>query len=142
MNGMFLHLLPQPNLALENFLHAFHMEDMNALKSVGGGYCQKEGSLSSSNSSSEEDSTWASSSWTLGVNTACKQLLYALVIHSGATNTQSYEEKTSSGKKFLHKRVTNTGYEYLEPLVHVELVMRQWSMIVLMQTVCCFVIRS
>jgi len=53
---MLLHLLPQPNLALENIFMPFRMEDMNALESVGGGCCQKTGSPFSSNSFSEEDS--------------------------------------------------------------------------------------
>jgi len=110
----------------------FYMEDMKALELVGGGCCQKAGSSSSSNSSSEEDFAWASSGWRLGVHTACKQLLYVLVTHSGATNTRSYESKTSSGRKFLHKWVTNTECEYLAPLVRVELVVRQLNMIVLM----------
>ena len=92
--------------SLKIFFMPFQMEDMNALESVGGGCCQKAGSSSSSCSSSEEDSAGTSSSWTLGVHMACKQLLYA-VIHSGAINTRSYKEKTSSGQKFLHKWVTN-----------------------------------
>jgi len=67
------------------------MEDMNALESVGGDCCQKAGSSSSSNSSLEEDSAGTSSGWTLGVHMVCKQLLYASIICSGATNTRSYE---------------------------------------------------
>jgi len=65
------------------------MEDMEALKSMGDGYLQNSGSSSSSNSSSEEDSTGMSSGWTLGVQTVCMQLLYTLVIRSGATKTRS-----------------------------------------------------
>ena len=110
---------------LKIFFMPSHMEDMKALESVGRGCCQKAGSSSSSKSSSEEDSAWASSGWKLGVQTAWRQLLYALVARSGATNTRLYESKTSSGKKFLRRRVTNTGCEYLAPLVPVKLVMRQ-----------------
>ena len=65
---------------------------------------------------------------------AYKQLLYAPVIRSGATNTRLYEEKTSSGRKFLNKRVTKTGCKYFAPLVREELVMRLWSMTVLRKT--------
>jgi len=82
----------------------FYMEDMNALESEGGGCCQKASSSSASNSYSEEDSTWAFSGWTLGVHTACKQLLYVLVIHSDATNTRSYELKTcQEGNSYTNK---------------------------------------
>jgi len=98
---------------LKIFFMPFHKEDMNALESVDGDCCQKAGSSSSSNSSLEEDSAWASSGWTLGVHTACKQLLYVLVICSGTTNMWSYELKTSSGRKYLQKWVTNMGCEYL-----------------------------
>ena len=59
------------------------MEDMKARDLVGSGWRQKSGSSSSSNSFSEEDSAEMSSGWTVGVQTACKQLLYALVIFGG-----------------------------------------------------------
>ena len=48
-----------------------------------------------------------------------------LVVLSVATNTLSSESKTGSGKKFLHRRVTNTGWKYLAPRVREELAMRQ-----------------
>ena len=41
---------------LKIFFMSFHIEDMKALESVGGDFCQKADSSSSSNSSSEEDS--------------------------------------------------------------------------------------
>ena len=88
------------------------MEDMKACDSVGDGWRQKSGSSSSSNSSSEEDSAGMSSGWTVGVQTTWRQLLYVLVILSGATKPQSYVENTAYGRKFLHRRVTNTGWEY------------------------------
>jgi len=79
------------------------MKDM--MESVGGGCCQKSGSSSSFNCSYEDDSAGTSSGWMVGVQIECKQLLYALVMRSGVTNTRSCSEKSSSGRKFLHRRV-------------------------------------
>ena len=119
---------------------ALQMKYMKALESVGGSCCQTLGSSSSSNSSLEEDSARMSSCWTQGVQTACKQLLYTVVIHSRVTKTRSKAEKTSSGRKFLRRRVTKTGWEYFAPLVCWEMVIKLWSMTVFSQTVCCLVI--
>jgi len=94
---------------LNIFFMPFQMEDMNVRESTGGGWRQNSSSFSSSNCSSEEDSVGISSGWTIGVQTVWRQLLYVLATLSGATKTQSYAENPTYGRKFLHKRVTNTG---------------------------------
>ena len=127
---------------LKIFFMPFQMVDMKARESFGGSCRQNSGSSSSSKLSSEEDSTGISSGWTLGVQTACKQLLYELVGLSGVTNTRSKESKTSSGRKVLHRRVIKMGWECLAPLVREELAMIAWKMVLFKQTVCCRVIKS
>jgi len=59
----------------------------------------------------------------------------------GATNTRSYAKNFSSGRKFLHRRVTKTGCEYFTPRVRWELKIKCCNMIVFKQTRCCLVIR-
>ena len=127
---------------LKIFIMPRQMVDMKARESVGGSCCQNAGSSPSSKHSSEEDATGTSSGWTLGVQTACKQLLYELVGRSCVINTRSKESNTASGRKVLHRRVIRVACECLAPRVREELVMMEWKMVLLRQTVCCLVIRS
>ena len=126
---------------LNIFFLPFHKEDMKEWVSVGGGYRKKSGSSSSSIYFFEELSTGTSSGRTVGVQIECKHLLHAMVILSRDTNTRSYPENSSSGRKFLHKRVMRISRGYLAPLMCCEFAMSYCKMTVFKQTVCCQVTR-
>jgi len=125
---------------LKIFFVPFHMEDMKAWVSVGGGCRQKSGSSSSSICSSEELSAGTSLVRTVRVQIEYKHLLYTLVILSGDTNTRSYP-KFLVRWKFLHRRITRIDREYFSPLVRWEFVVSYYKMTLFKETVCCLVMR-
>jgi len=110
-------LSPRPDLSPKNLFHALPDGEHECIGLSRGGCRHNWGSFFASICSSDDDSAGTSSSWTIGVQIKCRQLLYTLVICSGVTSTLSYSKKSASGRKFLHRWVTKTGKEYFAPLM-------------------------
>jgi len=140
-SALVLQLSSKPDLAPENLFHALPNGGHECNGLCRGGCYQKWGSSFSSICSYEDDLAGTSSGRTVGVQIECKQLLYVLIMCLGVTNTRSYLENSSSNKKFLHRRVTRTGREYLAPLVRWEFAMSYCKSIMLRQIMCCLVMR-
>ena len=131
----------EPNLSSKNLLHAFSNIRHEGTSICGSWLVPELGLILLLYLFLKRGISWYIPSITVGVRTKWKQLLYALVILSEATKTQSYPENFSLGRKFLHRWVTKIGCEYFMPRVCCELEIKCCRRNVFKQTVCYLVIR-